>query len=232
MSIGYWAKKTIYRALKQTPAKRVLINAFHQLWYYSPKTFNANTFLGYPILQLPFDLWLYQEIIFRDPPPFILQTGVSGGGSVLYFAHVLDMVGASPDAIVVGVDIQLSEQAQSLTHPRIRLIEGDSAAPTTVRSVSDLLPAGGGMVILDSDHACRHVTSELAAYAPYVKVGHYLVVEDTNVNGHPVRPDFGPGPLEAVDAFLQANLQFARDDEVWQRNLFSFHQYGWLKRLR
>ena len=225
-------RQRAYFIMKKTSADRILINAFHQLWYQSPGTWKRNTFLGLPIAQLPLDLWLYQELIYHNPPPFIIQTGVASAGSVLYSAHLLDMVGAPSDAIVVGVDIQLSQQARSLSHPRVRLIEADSTALDTINRVGDLLPAREGMVVLDSDHSARHVASELTVYAPFVKTGHYLVVEDTNINGHPVWSGFGPGPLEAADDFLRANPQFMRDDELWQRNLFSFHQRGWLKRLR
>ena len=61
---------------------------------------------------------------------------------------------------------------------------------------------GGLLLILDSDHAASHVLRELTTWVPALRRGDYLVVEDTIVNGHPVRPEFGPGPMEAIDAFV------------------------------
>jgi cephalosporin hydroxylase len=210
---------------------RLIIDRFHQLWYNSEQTWMKNAYFGFPMYQLPMDTWLYQEIIVRDPPDCIVQTGILYGGSLLFFAHLLDLIGADASAVVVGVDIAITPQARKLSHPRIHVLEGDSVSPQTIDRVKGLITGSKGMVSLDSDHSAAHVARELEAYCDLVGVGQHLVVEDTNINGHPVRHRFGAGPYEAVEGFLRRDPRFVRDD-AWKRNLISFHRDGWLIRAR
>jgi len=208
------------------PLARPIVNSFHRV-YYAGGGWRDNTFLGYPLMQCPMDLHVYQEIVFRTRPKFIIQTGIAEGGSLLYLAWLLDLVGV-PAGRVIGVDIAVRARAQTLSHPRIVILEGDSVSATILRNLEELTAGARGLVILDSDHAQGHVAAELAKYSRWVERDSYLVVEDTNINGHPVYSSFGPGPYEAAQAFLANTTDFVQDDACWRKNLFTHHT--WLQR--
>ena len=173
-------------------------------WYYDNGVWKHVSYRGVRTLKNPLDLWNYQEIIAERRVEWVLETGTRHGGSALFFADLLLARGAA--GFVVSVDVE-HESLQISSHPKIRLVLGDSASPAVVDRVRQILPQPRApmFVILDSDHRMPHVLRELEAYVPLMQAGDYLVVEDSCVNGHPVRPDFGPGPMEAIEQFLEGH---------------------------
>jgi cephalosporin hydroxylase len=205
-----------------------ILNNFHRS-YFNARDFNLtwrNTYwLGHPILKCPLDLWLYQEILHKVRPSLIIETGTAYGGSALYLASICDLVGAGR---VVTIDV--TPQSARPSHPRITYIDASSTSPDTVDRVrSEIGHDDTVMVILDSDHRMAHVADELALYHSFVSPGSYLIVEDTNLNGHPVEPEFGPGPMEAVEAFLPSHPEFTHDAGM-DKFLLSFNPKGFLRR--
>jgi cephalosporin hydroxylase len=221
----------MYRRIAVNPqAERALVDEFHKL-YFDARAFNMtwrNTYwMGHAILKCPLDLWLYQEILHSLRPAVVVETGTAFGGSAHFLASMMDVLGHGR---VITIDID--ERPERPSHPRITYLTGSSIGAETVSRVRGLVgDAAPVVVLLDSDHAAHHVRAELDAYAPLVTPGSYLIVEDTNLNGHPVEPDHGPGPMEALDGFLPSHREFAHDTAM-DKFLVTFNPRGFLKRSR
>lgn len=204
-----------------------ITNDFHRLYYnsgLSGGTWHNTFWLGVPTWKCPLDLWIYQEIIFEKRPDLIVETGTAFGGSALFMAGMCDMVGKGR---IVTIDIEDRDRPQ---HERIEYLLGSSTDEDIVeQALHDLPDDGEVLVILDSDHSRDHVLDELRIYSRFIKKDGYLIVEDTNVNGHPVLPDFGPGPMEAVEDFLKEDNGFAVDD-TREKFYMTYNPRGFLKR--
>jgi cephalosporin hydroxylase len=206
-----------------------IVDQFHRL-YFDARAFNMtwrNTFwMGHAILKCPLDLWIYQELIVELKPAVIVECGTAFGGSALYLASICDMVGQGK---VVTVDVEHRDGRPE--HPRITYLTGSSTSDETFDRVLQETTGCDGpiVVILDSDHRKPHVLAELHRYAPIVSPGSYLIVEDTNLNGHPIEPDFGPGPAEAVEEFLASAPGFTVDRSR-EKLYLTFNPGGYLKK--
>lgn len=206
---------------------RIISNQFQKLYYHSPSRPWLNThWLGIPVLKCPLDVWIYQEIIHETRPDVIIECGTYKGGSALFFATVFDFF---KHGRVITIDIQ--EDAQRPQHERITYLHGSSIAPEVVAQVRVLLqPHECVMAVLDSDHSLSYVLQEMKIYGELVTAGNYLIVEDTSINGHPIAPQYGPGPMEAVEAFLKKNDSFVID-KAREKFFMSFNPNGYLKKM-
>jgi cephalosporin hydroxylase len=200
------------------------------------------TWMGAPIIQMPADVMATQEAIWATRPDVIVETGVARGGSVIFMASLLKLMG---EGFVIGIDIDIRAHNRDTIerHPmadRIRLVEGSSVDPATVARVRSMIPPGARvMVVLDSNHARDHVLAECRAYGPLVTPGCYLVVADTLVAhvapDHPSRHrarSLGPGdePLAARDLFLAETDAFEVDPVINGKLVLSSSPGGYLRR--
>lgn len=207
---------------------RWITNRFHKLYYYQrERTWRNTRWLGTDILKCPLDLWVYQELLFDLRPDLIIETGTAFGGSAAYLAALCDLLGRGR---IVTVDAR--EREGRPIHPRITYRTGRSTDAAIVTELhAAVRPGDRVLVILDSDHSEENVLAELRAYHDLVSVGSYCIVEDSNVNGHPVSGEFGPGPMEAIRAFLRENDAFEIDRDR-EKFLLTFNPSGYLKRVK
>jgi cephalosporin hydroxylase len=217
--------KKIFISIK---SKRNIINHFHGIYYESPRRTRRNTFwLGVKAQKCPLDLWIYQEIIFETRPDIIVESGTASGGSALFLASICDLLGKGE---IISIDIEDEENRPG--HPRIKYLLGSSTSKEIVEKVQTLIEGKDRiMAILDSDHHKEHVLRELEIYSKFVTRESYIIVEDTNINGHPVKPKFGPGPMEAVNQFLTMNNDFIIDRSR-EKFYLTFNPDGYLKKLK
>jgi cephalosporin hydroxylase len=205
-----------------------IVGRFHTLFYDSHifhETHRNCSWLGTPLVKCPFDLWVYQELIHELKPDLIVECGTQSGGSALFFSSMCDLMGKGE---VITIDIApLDGRPQ---HPRLTYLTGSSVSEDIVEQVR-AAAAGKGVVLvaLDSNHEMDHVLREMQLYGPLVTPGSYMIVEDGNLNGHPVVPDFGPGPGEAIQAYFKENDDFEIDLDR-EKFFVTFNPNGYLRK--
>lgn len=200
------------------------------------------SWMGRPIIAFPQDMIAMQELIWDVKPDLIVETGVAHGGSIIYYASLLELIGN--DGLVIGIDIDIRKHNRDLieSHPmfrRIQLIEGSSLSQHVLDGVRRI--AAGKkkiMICLDSNHTHDHVLEELKLYAPLTSVGSYCIVFDTVVEDMPDdwkwdRPwGKGNNPKTAVMEFLKGNDNFVIDKAIDNKLLISVAPDGYLKRVK
>lgn len=224
--------RAIWRPLARWRERR-LIRGFHRLYYHGRYEQHAVWFrshwFGVPIQKCPFDMHIVQEILWNTKPDLIIECGVRYGGSTLFMAFVCDAIGSGQ---ILGCDISLEDVDERVpAHPRIELFEGSSTSEDFAAVARARAEGKRVMVILDSDHSAAHVRGELKLHAPLVTPGCYLICEDTNINGHPAYPSFGPGPYEALDEYLATHSGWEHDEDC-ERHMLTFNPTGFMRRSK
>jgi cephalosporin hydroxylase len=206
--------------LTRAEAVRAIQDIF-RLWH-QRKVILRSHFLGVPTQQLPTDAWIVQEIISEVKPDLIVETGTLNGGSALLWATILEQV--NPEGRVLTIDIadQRTPPAKAIpiARRRVDFLLGSSVDPAIVAQVRRRAEGQRVLVLLDSLHTAEHVAKELAAYAPLVPVGSYLIVQDTPV-----------GSMKAVEEFVAANPGWEIDSSR-ERYALTNTMKGYLKRVR
>jgi cephalosporin hydroxylase len=198
------------------------------------------SWMGRPIIQYPQDMIAMQELIWEIKPDLIIETGIAHGGSLIYYASILELIG-NGKVLGIDIDIRPHNKKEIEAHPmfkRIDMIQGSAISPETIEQVIAFASHKEKiMVCLDSNHTHEHVLNELQLYSPFVTKNSYLVVFDTIVedmpeNYLPGRPwGKGNNPKSAVWEFLRTNKDFQIDHSIDNKLLISVAPEGYLKRV-
>lgn len=197
------------------------------------------TWMGRPIIQTPQDMVAMQEIIWATQPELIVETGIARGGSLIYYASLLELLGGARRVLGIDIDIREHNRQEIEKHPmanRIDMIQGSSIDANVARGVAAVASSQDRvMVILDSNHTHEHVLQELRLYAPLVTKGCYLVVFDTLLEDMPDdlikdRPwGKGNNPKTAVHDFLKSTDRFEIDKSIQHKFLITVAPDGYLR---
>jgi cephalosporin hydroxylase len=201
------------------------------------------SWMGRPIIAYPQDMIAMQELIWEIKPDLIIEAGIAHGGSIVYYASLLELIGG--DGLVLGIDIDIRKHNRELieAHPmskRIKMIEASSVEQSTANEVYEIAKNYKKILVcLDSNHTHDHVLKELELYANLTSVGSYCVVFDTIVEdlpkdympgGRPWNP--GANPKTAVWEFLKSNDNFEINTSIDNKLLISVAPQGYLKRVK
>ena len=200
------------------------------------------SWMGRPIIQYPQDMMAMQEIIWNIKPDLIIETGIAHGGSLIYYASLLELIG---NGEVLGIDIDIREhnRKEIERHPmfkRIKMIEGSSLDNSIIEQVKNYASGKQRILVsLDSNHTHEHVLRELELYSPLVTKDSYIVVFDTIVENLPEgyfsqqRPwGISNNPMTAVQTFLKNNDQFNIDETIDNKLMISVAPKGYLKKIK
>ena len=191
-------------------------------WYFNTNVWKKTTWMGVDCWKSVADLWNYQEILFELKPSLIVEFGTAHGGSALFFANIMRLIGEPFKVLSVDATHGLLNPA-ARRDADILFYESRSTVPAVAEYIRRLRTEFPGKIfaILDSDHSMNHVLAEMKLLRPLLSAGDYLLVEDSMLNGHPVLPGWGPGPYEAIEAYEN---EFPDD---YQHDVAREKKFGW-----
>ena len=198
------------------------------------------TWLGRPIIKFPSDIVALQEIIWKVRPDFIVETGIAHGGSIVFSASILELLGHG-EVIAVDIDIRKHNRNEIEKHPmfkRISMIEGSSTDQAIFELIEGKVSGKKVLVCLDSLHTHDHVLQELRLYSKLVAIGSYVVCPDTIIEYFPKgyfkdRPwDVGNNTMTALKQFLKETDDFVIDQTINNKLMITEGFDGYLKRVK
>ena len=233
-------RKNIEKLANDIELKNLAIEYIRRSDYYNYSFFFE--WLGRPIIQRPEDIIAMQEIIWNIKPDLIIETGIAHGGSLIYYASLLELLGSNGKVLGIDIEIRPNNRKAIEEHPmfkRIIMIEGSSISDNVIQEVKKNCKSKKKILVcLDSNHTYKHVLKELELYSEFVSIGSYLVVFDTIIDYLPedhygAKPyKKGNSPNTALLEFLKKKDNFIIDKNISNKLIITVAPNGYLKRIK
>ena len=234
VSHNLFKNKTYFRLYKVFLEKALQRRVAHQ-----------TSWFGEPILQLPQDLIIHQELIFKSKPDYFIEVGVAWSGSLLYYSSIFNIIGGKK---VIGIDTYVPKQIEKKIEKfkklknKIKLIRGYSTNQKVLKKIKNIISGSRKMIVhLDSDHSEENVLKELEIYSKFMSKGSYLICGDTHVeffkkNPHGKNKNYfkNNNPMTALKIFLKSEegKKFKQDCTFQDRYFLTLNPFGILKKIK
>lgn len=179
-----------------------------------------------PIIKCPFDYVIYQMILWEVKPDLIIEIGTNRGGSALYFADLLDLIGHGE---IHTIDIEDMVYEEVKKHKRIKFFK-EGFQKYDLNNTNGFKKI---IVIEDGSHTYEDVMATLQKFNHVVSKDSYFIVEDGILDKLGWKSKYNGGPNKAIKEFILKNKDYIIDRK-WC-DLFgvnaTFNTNGFLKKV-
>lgn len=155
---------------------------------------------GVPCFKSPIDIAVYLQLLHDAAPKTLIEIGSKAGGSALLFSDFAKML--ELDCGVTSLDLDVPER----TFEGVSFFQGDVRNLKEAFDAHDLysLPRPW-LIVEDSAHSAEGCSAALSFFAPLLRSGEWLVVEDGVLEDLGLSKQYGGGPNEAIALFMEAH---------------------------
>lgn len=185
---------------------------------------------GLIMIKNPFDLVVYEEIIWELKPTVIIEIGNMNGGFSLWLSDHMRMTGIDGKIITIDLSSGGDTNLHDFKSDKFISIIGNCNDIEVINKVkSHISKEDVVLVIEDSAHTLENTLSVLENYKNIVTVGSYLIIEDGICDL--LELGIKPGPMKAVEMWIDNNLNF-EIDRSRERYIMTYNPKGYLKRIK
>ncbi len=190
-----------------------------------------------PFLQVTPDIEINIPLIFETlKPDFVIDFGTASGGSAVYYYELISKY-TTPHILTIDItdaDVVRGKafHDKNKSFEKISFLTGKSGLDRVSEVQAFLANRTDEQKVLfsfDDDHSYQHTYNELTTFAPLLKTGDVILMQDTWDQG---LYNHETSPMLAVERFLQENNDFLLDIDLLSKlELPSNFIYGVLVKI-